>query len=97
MQRVGTGLRYTPGTMKPHPRIRKTIKWGGAVVTVVLVVVWVLSQWWQMGWTTPHGWGMTVSRGALVVSDTDQPWGDLPRALHFREAMQYRSGSSPGG
>ena len=23
--------------MKPHPRIRKTIKWGGAVVTVLLV------------------------------------------------------------
>jgi len=30
--------------MKPHPRppiIRKTIKWGGAVVTVLLVVVWI--------------------------------------------------------
>ena len=27
--------------MKPHPRIRKTIKWGGAVVTVLLVGVWV--------------------------------------------------------
>jgi hypothetical protein len=31
--------------MKPHPRIRKTIKWGGAVVTVLLVVVWVGSAW----------------------------------------------------
>jgi len=27
--------------MKPHPRIRKTIKWGGAAVTVLLVVAWV--------------------------------------------------------
>ncbi len=27
--------------MKPHPRIRKTIKWGGAAVTVLLVVVWI--------------------------------------------------------
>jgi hypothetical protein len=27
--------------MKPHPRIRKTIKWGGAAVTVLLAVVWL--------------------------------------------------------
>ena len=31
--------------MKPHPRIRKTIKWGGAVVTVLLAVVWIWSGW----------------------------------------------------
>ena len=31
--------------MKPHPRIRKTIKWGGAAVTVLLVVVWIGSGW----------------------------------------------------
>ena len=27
--------------MKPHPRIRKTIKYGGAALTVLLVVVWI--------------------------------------------------------
>jgi hypothetical protein len=32
--------------MNPHPRIRKTIKWGGAAVTVLLVVVWIGSGWW---------------------------------------------------
>ena len=26
--------------MNPHPRIRKTIKWGGAVVTVLLILCW---------------------------------------------------------
>jgi hypothetical protein len=31
--------------MRPHPRIRKTIKWGGAAVTVLLVVVWIGSGW----------------------------------------------------
>jgi hypothetical protein len=30
--------------MKPHPRIRKTIKWGGAAVTLLLVVVWIRSE-----------------------------------------------------
>jgi hypothetical protein len=33
--------------MKPHPRIRKTIKWGGAAVTMLLVVVWVGSGSWH--------------------------------------------------
>ena len=31
--------------VKPHPRIRKTVKWGGAVVTVQVVVVWIGSGW----------------------------------------------------
>jgi hypothetical protein len=34
--------------MRPHPRIRKTIKWGGAAVTVLLVVVWIGSGWWYV-------------------------------------------------
>jgi hypothetical protein len=31
--------------MRPHPRIRKTIKWGGAAATLLLVVVWIGSSW----------------------------------------------------
>jgi len=34
--------------MKPHPRIRKTIKWSGAVVTLLLVVPWIGSCWWSV-------------------------------------------------
>ncbi len=41
--------------MKPHPRIRKTIKWGGAVVTVLLVVVWGGSGWWDVVWFWSQG------------------------------------------
>ncbi len=36
--------------MKPHPRIRKTIKWGGAAVTVLLVVVWIGSWRWSISY-----------------------------------------------
>ncbi|HMN40147.1 MAG TPA: hypothetical protein PKE29_04830 [Phycisphaerales bacterium] len=43
--------------MKPHPKLRKTIKWGGAAVTVLLVVVWIGSGWCQAGY---------VGRGTLV-------------------------------
>lgn len=39
--------------MKPHPRIRKTIKWGGAAVTVLLAAVWIGSQWWNINWYDP--------------------------------------------
>ena len=40
MRRAEAGARYAV-SMKPHPRIRKTIKWGGAAVTLLLVVVWI--------------------------------------------------------
>jgi hypothetical protein len=43
--------------MKPHPRIRKMIKWGGAAVTVLLVVVWIGSAWV----------GLTLLFGATAV------------------------------
>jgi hypothetical protein len=36
--------------MKPHPRIRKTIKWGGAAVTLLLVVVWIGSGGIAASW-----------------------------------------------
>lgn len=35
--------------MKPHPRMRKTIKWGGAAAVLVLVVVWTWSVYvWRI-------------------------------------------------
>ena len=30
--------------MEPHPKLRKTIKWTGAAITVLLVAAWVVSQ-----------------------------------------------------
>ena len=53
--------------MKPHPRIRKTIKWGGAAVTVLLVVVWLSSAWWQFGWVHHKGSWMLAQDGRLDV------------------------------
>jgi hypothetical protein len=40
-------LSYADGVRPhpPYPRIRKTVKWGGAVVTALLVVVWIGSAW----------------------------------------------------
>ncbi len=59
--------------MKPHPRIRKTIKWGGAVVTVLLVVAWVGSGFRYLGYGTPSGYGVELSYGWMWISH------ELPR------------------
>ena len=31
--------------MKPHPRIRKTVKWNGAAITALLIATWLGSGW----------------------------------------------------
>ncbi len=65
-------------TMKPHPRIRQTIKWTGAAVTVVLMVVWVGSGWIQASF--PTSWGpVFILRGGCIrvfLSDPPGGWGD---------------------
>lgn len=40
--------------VRAYPRIRKSVKWGGVVVSVLLVVVWVGSGWWGHAW---YGYG----------------------------------------
>jgi hypothetical protein len=57
--------------------IRKTIKWGGAAVSVLLVVVWIGSAWWFAAVTarTPPI-GVSLDRGALTLSHNDKwEWG----------------------
>ncbi len=57
--------------MKPHPqhpRIRKTIKWGGAVVTVLLVVVWIGSEWGGIGYLSQSGSGFEIAAGSIYFS-----------------------------
>ncbi len=36
--------------MNPYQRIRKTIKWGGAVVTVLLAAAWISCIWTCVTW-----------------------------------------------
>jgi hypothetical protein len=64
--------------MKPHPRIRKAIKWGGAVVTVLLVVVWIGSGWCSVGMQVGDGRGVFVGDGQLemCVFGSPDPDGD---------------------
>jgi len=51
--------------MKPHPRIRKTVKWGGAAVTMFLCAVILSNLAWEMMYGGA-GWGVTVGYGAVT-------------------------------
>jgi hypothetical protein len=53
--------------MKPHPKIRKTIKWGGAAVTVLLVVVWIGSGFRDFGRCTQRGYWVHAGWGTIGV------------------------------
>ena len=58
--------------MRPHPRppiIRKTVKWGGAAVTVLLVVVWIGSGPWHRAWLFRGGWVVYLEERALTASE----------------------------
>jgi hypothetical protein len=67
--------------MKPHPKIRKTVKWGGAAVTLLLVVVWIGSVAANLTWCSPVTTELTLYKGRLqfrhtVVGgpDPDREW-----------------------
>lgn len=63
--------------MKPHPRIRKTIKWGGAAVTVLLVAASIGSGWYEMCFMG-KGWWVFVGSGRIGYHRTSDSWVAAP-------------------
>ena len=59
--------------MKPHPRIRETIKWGGAVATLLLIVLWIGSGWWMVGWMNGKGEEVWLGGGGVRVDTLGPP------------------------
>src|SRR5437762_2158764 len=64
--------------MKPYPRIRKTVKWGGAAVTVLLLVVWIGSAWWMAALVTSSGFVLDLSQGEWTFGRVVPPGGVDP-------------------
>jgi ssDNA-binding Zn-finger/Zn-ribbon topoisomerase 1 len=60
--------------MRPHPKIRKTIKWGGVAVTVLLVVVWIGSGWCEVGFHSTAWWIMLQHGSLYLERDPTQGW-----------------------
>ena len=72
--------------MKPHPRIRKTIKWGSAAVTVLLMVVWIGSGWYTRVRFLSSGWMLAVGAGRLTLSPQSSFRNIPPHQLRMMES-----------
>ena len=71
---------YAEQVMKPHPRIRKRIKWGGGVVTVLLVVAWGGSVWGRVIWYG-SAWAAGLCVGCVGARGDASDWGKRPTGL----------------
>jgi hypothetical protein len=65
--------------VKAHPRIRKTVKWGGTAVFQLLFFIGVTSVWIEMSYATifpgtiqTRSW-VYVGSGLLIVGQNDAP------------------------
>ena len=71
--------------MRLHPRIRKTIKYGGAALTVLLVVVWIGSGSRCFSCWNRWGLALRVSGGQIVLFYTPN---ENDHGSEFRFARQ---------
>ncbi len=55
------------------------MKWGGAVVSVLLVVVWIGSGWWRVQWTSTAGYQASIGTGEIRV----HYWGASARGVQY--------------
>jgi hypothetical protein len=62
--------------MRPHPRIRRTLKWTAAAVTLLLAVLWIRSGWRSIDWNVGDGRGVFLSRGVFGISIFGPPTRD---------------------
>ena len=92
--------------VKLHPKIRKTVKWGGAVVTVLLVVVWIGSGWAWVQRSDARGDYIVLGGGlaklrivtgvALFCNPPIPPPGlDVRRPARFSPGWDFRFGRPP--
>jgi len=56
---------------------RKTVKWGGAGLTVLLVVVWIGSGWYGAQWLMGGVYGVTLIVGQAICFKNDGSPEDL--------------------
>lgn len=66
------------------------MKWGGAVVTVVLLVVWIGSGWWSVHYFPPGHSVIGVSVGQVHVAQTTMANDPSLVGLHTHGPMRFR-------
>lgn len=60
--------------MKPHPKIRKTVKWAGAALTGLLLVLTVCSARWVVRWQGQSGWSAGLIPLAFQIGHQSSPY-----------------------
>ena len=79
--------------MKPHPKLRKTIKWGGAALTMLLVAVGIGSGWWTVSWIGRSGIHVGAIYGRLIVRGTNRgSFGGSPGTGWYGGYMESQLG-----
>ncbi len=63
--------------MKPHPRIRKTIKWGGSAVVLLVIVVWIVSEQRIVMFVVPPSYEVALEKGLLLIANQGYPVSGL--------------------
>jgi hypothetical protein len=48
-------------------RVRRIVKWGGLVATVLVAGAYVASVWWTVAWSSAYERGVGVGRGAVAL------------------------------
>ena len=81
-------ISYHP-IVRPHPRIRKTTKYGGTALTVLLVAVWIGSGWSHWKDRPYQRTYLEIENGCVVVGRLDvfrvwTIWGRPSFALRWR-------------
>ena len=51
--------------MKPHSKIRKTVKWAGVVFSAVCFAAWIGSAWFRLCWLGKQGHGAGFGAGVV--------------------------------
>lgn len=72
--------------MRAYPRIRKTVKWGGLVVTVLLVAAWIGSVFWWVAWNKEN-WEVRLSGGSMLIENTSSRSRVFPTVMYGQAAV----------
>jgi hypothetical protein len=71
--------------LRPRPRVRKTAKWGGLAMIVLVAGAYIASVWWSVSWTSVSESEVEVIGGIISVS-----WPTSEEALIARgRALLY--------
>jgi hypothetical protein len=72
--------------MKPHPRIRKFFKWGGLVVSVVLLTVWIGTAYGWFFYSMRDASSLDLVRGQIQVSQPSANFQSGLTSIHWMRA-----------